>query len=126
MAVPGKIDSPLAKGPHQLLKQGARLVETVEDVLETLGYLGEQLKDCATEAQTQAKKKHEPPIPIEQTLSLSRQEKQILNALDTEPVHLDDIITASKLTSGSAQSALICLQLKGLVKNLPGNFFKRR
>ncbi len=45
MAVPGKIDSPLSQGPHQLIKQGAKLIETVEDVMEALGYIGEQLKD---------------------------------------------------------------------------------
>jgi DNA processing protein len=126
MAVPGKIDSPLAKGPHQLLKQGARLVESVEDILETLGYIGDQLKDHAAAAQAQAKQKIEPPITIAQTLALSHHEKQVFDSLNTEPIHLDDVITASQLPSGNAQSALICLQLKGLVKNLPGNFFKKR
>ncbi len=50
MAVPGKIDSPISKGTHQLLKQGAKLVESIEDVMESLGYVGEQLRDYANES----------------------------------------------------------------------------
>lgn len=43
MAVPGKIDSPLSKGSNELIKKGARLVDSVEDVMEALGYVGEGL-----------------------------------------------------------------------------------
>jgi DNA processing protein len=44
MAMPGKIDSPLSRGAHQLLKQGAKLVESVDDIIEALGRIVEQLK----------------------------------------------------------------------------------
>ena len=50
MAVPGKIDSPLSKGAHQLIKQGAKLIESVEDVMEALGYIGEQLQEHVSAA----------------------------------------------------------------------------
>ncbi len=54
MAVPGKIDSPLSKGTHQLLKQGAKLIESVEDVMEGLGYIGEQLEEHVSTHRGQA------------------------------------------------------------------------
>jgi DNA processing protein len=126
MAVPGKIDSPLSRGPHQLIKQGACLVESVEDVMEALGYIGEQLKDHAAAAQTQAIQRIESATTAARTLALTADERCILDSLDTDPVHLDDIITASQLPPGTAHSTLVCLQLKGLVKNLPGNFFHKR
>ena len=44
MVVPGKNDSPISVGSHRLIKEGARLVDCVEDVMETLGYIGEDLK----------------------------------------------------------------------------------
>jgi DNA processing protein len=124
MAVPGKIDSPLSKGAHQLIKQGAYLIESIEDVMEALGYIGEQFKDHAVEAQ--AAERITSPTTATRELVLTTDERRILNSLDTEPLHLDDIISASQLSAGAAHSALVCLQLKGLVKNLPGNFFQKR
>ncbi|OHB82984.1 MAG: DNA protecting protein DprA, partial [Planctomycetes bacterium RBG_19FT_COMBO_48_8] len=54
MAVPGKIDSPLSRGAHQLIKQGATLIESVEDVMEALGQIGEQLQEHVSAAAAQA------------------------------------------------------------------------
>ena len=61
MAVPGKVDSPLSQGPHRLIKDGAKLIETVEDVMEALGYIGEQLKDHTALTAKQAAEKVETP-----------------------------------------------------------------
>jgi DNA processing protein len=122
MAVPGKIDSPLSRGTHQLLKQGAQLIESVEDVMEALGYIGKQLKDHAVAAEVQANRKLENK---DLGLTLTAQEKRILDSINDEPVHLDDIITSLRLSASAANSAMVCLQLKGLIKNLPGNFIKK-
>ncbi|MGB2861873.1 MAG: DNA-processing protein DprA, partial [Sedimentisphaerales bacterium] len=54
MAVPGKIDSPLSRGAHQLIKQGATLIESVEDVMEALGQIGEQLEEHVSNAAAKA------------------------------------------------------------------------
>ena len=54
MAVPGKIDSPLSKGAHKLIKQGAKLIESVEDVMDALGYYGEQLNEHVSTAAQKA------------------------------------------------------------------------
>ncbi|MFA5422777.1 MAG: DNA-processing protein DprA [Phycisphaerae bacterium] len=127
MAVPGKVDSPLSKGTHQLLKQGARLVENAEDVIETLGYIGAQIKDhaAATGEHIEQGLKSKTAATAG-TLVLSVDEKKILNSLDCDPLHLDDIITASDLPAGTVHSILVCLQLKGLVKSLPGSFFQKK
>jgi DNA processing protein len=126
MAVPGKVDSLLSRGTHQLLKQGARLIESVEDVMETLGYIGSQLKEHAADAEARVCEQTKSQAVANRTITLAADERRVFDSLDTEPLHLDDIITASQLSPASANSALVCLQLKGLVKSMPGNFFRKR
>jgi DNA processing protein len=125
MAVPGKIDSPLSKGTHQLIKQGAKLVESVEDVMEALGYIGERLQSCATAAAAKASEMLEKPLFDIGQLNLSGNEKTIYNCLGKEPLHLEQIIAKTNLTPGGINAALISLRLKGLIKQLPGSLFLR-
>ncbi len=126
MAVPGKIDSPVSKGPHRLIKQGATLVESVEDVMEALGYIGDQLKDHATDAAREATERAEAPLFETVPLSLRGAEKQVHESLGTEPQHCDEVITETGLPPGAVSAALVSLRLKGLIKQLPGNLFARR
>ena len=126
MAVPGKIDSPLSKGAHQLIKQGAKLIESVEDVTEALGYIGEQLQSHVTAAATKASERMEMPLFDVSKLKLSEDEKTIYVYLEKEPVHLEQVIAETNLAPGSINASLISLQLKGLVKQLPGSLFLRR
>jgi DNA processing protein len=123
MAVPGKIDSPLSKGSHQLIKQGAKLIESVEDVMEALGYFGQQLQSHVTEAATKAAEKVETPLFDASQLNLSVPEKTIYDYLSREPSHIDQIIAETDLAPGSINAGLISLRLKGLIKQLPGNLF---
>lgn len=126
MAVPGKIDSPLAKGPNQLIKQGAKLIESVEDVMEALGYVGEQLKEHTTEAATDAAAKAEAPLFETAPLTLKGHEKKVYDSLGTEPLHTDQVIDRTDLAPGTVNATLMTLRLKGLIRQLPGNLFKRR
>jgi DNA processing protein len=126
MAVPGKIDSPLSQGPHQLIKQGARLIENVEDVMEALGYIGEQLKEHAALAAREATEKVETPLFETSKFNLKGQEKTIYDALGKEPVHLDQLIADTDLPAGAVNAAVVSLRLKGLIKQLPGNLFTKR
>ncbi len=126
MAVPGKIDSPLSKGCHQLIKQGAKLIENVEDVMEALGYIGQQLQDHVTEATTKASEKETEPLFDLSRLNLSESEKKIYDYLSKEPSHIDQIIAETNLAPGSINAVLISLRLKGLIKQLPGNLFIKR
>ncbi len=125
MAVPGKADSPLSKGAHRLIKQGAKLVESVEDVMEALGYIGEQLQGHATAAVEKASEMVEKPLFDVKQLSLSVDEKAIYNCLGKEPLHIEQIIAGTNLTPGGINAGLISLRLKGLIRQLPGSLFLR-
>jgi len=126
MAVPGKIDSPLSKGPHQLIKQGATLVESVEDVMDALGYIGEQLMEHVSEAAKKATQTMETPLFDLSKLNLSEAERIVYNCLSKEPLHIDQIIAEVDLAPGRINASLISLRLKGLIKQLPGSLFLRR
>jgi DNA processing protein len=125
MAVPGKIDSPLSKGAHQLIKQGATLLESVEDVMEALGYIGEQLKNHTSAAAEKASEKIETPLFDVSQLNLSEDEKTIYDYLSKEPLHTEQIIAGTNLAPGSINAGLISLRLKGLIRQLPGSLFLR-
>lgn len=126
MAVPGKIDSPLSKGAHQLIKEGAPLIESIEDVMQALGHLGEQLTGHATAAAAQAVERVEKSLFDVSQLKLDGDEKKVHDCLNTEPLHVEQVIAETDLAAGNVNAALISLRLKGLIKQLPGNMFLRR
>jgi DNA processing protein len=126
MAVPGKIDSPLSQGTHKLLKEGARLIESVGDVMEALGCIGDQLEPHASRAAADAAAQAEAPLFDAKQLKLSADEQTIHNCLDKEPKHVEQIIADAELTPGSVNAGLISLRLKGLIKQLPGSMFVKR
>ncbi|MHC4664710.1 MAG: DNA-processing protein DprA [Planctomycetota bacterium] len=126
MAVPGKIDSPLSKGAHQLIKQGAKLVESVEDVMEALGYIGHELQEHVTAEAEKAAEEMEMPLFDVSQLNLSADEKAIHDCLGKEPLHIDGIIGQTDLEPGKINAGLISLRLKGLIKQLPGSLYLKR
>ncbi|HPC95753.1 MAG TPA: DNA-processing protein DprA [Sedimentisphaerales bacterium] len=126
MAVPGKVDSPLSKGPNQLIKEGAKLIESVEDVMEALGYVGEQLKEHTAQAAGAAAAKAETPLFETARYNLKGHEKQVYDSLGSEPLHTDQVIDRTDLSPGTVNATLMSLRLKGLIRQLPGNLFKRR
>ncbi|HIJ67180.1 MAG TPA: DNA-protecting protein DprA [Planctomycetes bacterium] len=125
MVVPGKIDSPLNVGSHRLVKEGAKLVDCIEDVMEALGYIGADLKGHATGAAEKAQRRIEAPLFDVGRLNLSEAEKAIYDFVGAEPMHVDEIIVGTGLGAGNVNSGMISLRLKGLIKQLPGNLFKR-
>jgi len=125
MAVPGKIDSPLSKGAHQLIKEGATLIESVEDVMQALGCIGEQLASHVSAAAAEAAERAEKSLFDVSQLKLSGDERKIYDCLDKEPVHIEQIIAETDLPAGSVNAALISLRLKGLIKQLPGSLFAK-
>lgn len=108
MAVPGNIVNPLSRGPHRLLKQGARLIEGAGDVLDELGM--EKLFPAQT-SDTGAKMK------------MSSQEETLYGLLSLEPVALDELILQSGLLPQKVMAALMYLEIKGFTRQLPGKFY---
>jgi len=126
MAVPGKVDSPLSQGPHSLIKQGAKLVESVEDIMEALGYIGEQLGEHTAAAAREASERIETPLFETTKLNLKGHEKTVYEMLNSEPAHIDQVIADASLPAGVVNASLVSLRLKGIIRQLPGNLFVRR
>lgn len=110
MAVPGNITSKLSRGVNGLIKQGAVPVLGVEDILEELG-VGVIFPPGVGD-------------PSE-GLKLTGVEQKLKQLIDFEPVPLELIIQQSGLPAGEVMSALMFLEMKGLVRQLPGKFFAR-
>jgi DNA processing protein len=125
MAVPGKVDSLQSQGTNRLIKDGAKLVESIEDVLEALGYVGDQIKDHVTAAAREAAGKVEMPL-FDPGAKLGGHELRIYESLTKEPMHSDQIITQTGLSAGVVNGSLMGLLLKGLIRQMPGNMFARR
>ncbi len=110
-AIPGSIHSPHAKGCHRLIKQGAKLVESAEDVLEELGSIS------VTPNPAQAIAPAESPQNPEQQL--------LLQHLGYEICDIDSLCQQSGLTPGRVSAMLLQLELEGSVASLPGGRYQR-
>ena len=117
MAIPGSIHNALARGCHRLIKDGAALVETVEDVLETLG-----LMVLATHANSRAEPHDQVEIPGGRLDSGS---EILLNALGFGPTDLDRLVERTGLAAQSVISKLQLLELEGRVESLAGGRYSR-
>lgn len=113
-AVPGPIQSPLAWGCHYLIRQGAKLVEQVSDILEELPAGAWQWPE-----------KHAPAPAIELTQELGKLHKRVLECLAYRAASVDDLVERSGLTANTVCSILLALELRGLVVPVPGGAYCR-
>ena len=111
-AIPGSIQNPLARGCHALIRQGAKLVETVEDILEELppiarpgGPIAEQVKAAA--------------------LNLDDASSFLMSNLGYDPVSVDVMVERTRLTPEEVSSILLMLELTGAVKASPGGLYTK-
>ena len=117
-AIPGSIHAPQSKGCHALIRQGAKLVESVEDILEELPALGSAAPAPAAE-----------PAPVDtpgaEASTDKKEDQGLLQALGFDPVDLDSLCSRTGIDIASLQIQLLELELKGQVARLPGGLFQR-
>jgi DNA processing protein len=115
-AVPGRIDSPRSKGCHELIKKGAKLCEGAEDVLSEFEYLFPTSNRPAAPNETGV-------LPA---LELSANEQKVFDALKTDDELItDEVNRASGLPSSAVSAMLLSLEMKRVVRQLPGKLFVR-
>jgi DNA processing protein len=114
-AVPGQINSPRSKGCHDLIKKGAKLCESAEDILSEFEYLFPATNRPPTPADTGV-------LPA---LELSTNEQQVYDCLDHQELNIDEVIRKTGLPSSAVSVALLSLEMKRLAKQLPGKLFVR-
>ncbi|MGB4923912.1 MAG: DNA-protecting protein DprA, partial [Candidatus Nitrotoga sp.] len=102
-AIPGSIHAPQTKGCHHLIKQGAKLVECAQDILEELGHFSTN-----TALQSSVLKEH-----------------PLLTHLGFDPVDMDSLSQRSGLTIGELSAILLQLELDGDITTLPGGLYQR-
>ncbi len=100
-AVPGPVTSPYSKGPAKLIKNGAKLIETTEDIVEELGILP------TTKGKTGKSK----------SLGNTESERVIIKMLENGPRHIDEIKGVTNLTLSDVAATLTVLEMRGCVKN---------
>lgn len=114
-AIPGSIHSPLSKGPHELIRQGAKLVESAQDVLDELGGAPAPAEPAPAAAA------HPPPATALPPLLA-----QVLDSMGGGPTSLDRLATRTGLPAEALASALVQLEIEGRVHALPGGRWQRR
>ncbi|MOA30613.1 hypothetical protein D3C78_1517160 [compost metagenome] len=112
-AIPGSIHAPQSRGCHALIRQGAKLVETAQDVLDELQ--GLPLRQPVQQPRTQA-----PARRVERPIDAA-----LLSALGFGPTGLDELVARTGWDAAHLQAALLELELDGRVARLPGGLFQR-
>jgi DNA processing protein len=118
-AIPGSIHNPLARGCHQLIRQGAKLVEEAADILIELAPLLE-LEGVAV-----APLRSTPAADQEPAHMRDPSYRKLLDALGFSPVPIADLSARVHLTTAELSSMLLVLELEGLVEALPGGRYSR-
>src|SRR2546421_1908163 len=109
-AVPGHINAPSAIGSNRLIQQGAKLVMDASDILGDLQILLPESKPA-------------PESAVRSLPALSDEERRVYDSIRETETSIDDIATKAELPSGTVSSTLLRLELKRLVKQLPGKYF---
>ena len=139
-AVPGEIFSELSMGTHKLINDGAKLISTVDDLLNELpqhALSQVQLPEVESSQEPPIEKNDtklaatQPPSEVQQPVQsvpppdLTPDEKTVFEAIEVPSSHIDTIIRTTQLPIGLVSSVLLMLELKGIVQQLPGKQFTK-
>lgn len=141
-AIPGSINNPLVKGCHQLIKEGAKLVETAQDILEELrnypnfppeteipapsvAIKTTTEKSDKSPAPQKPKSASQKPKPVTETSDLDKDYARLLDYLTDGPTSVDNLVEQTGLTAGEVSSMLLILELRGLVAAQVGGLYAR-
>ncbi|RLA28021.1 MAG: DNA-protecting protein DprA [Gammaproteobacteria bacterium] len=115
-AIPGSIHNPMSRGCHQLIRQGAKLVESADDIVSELGpMVGHLMQNAATEApETGTSKHHDPDY------------EKLLQTLSYDPASADELAEQSGLTIDQVSSMLLILELEKKIEAQAGGRYARR
>ncbi len=120
MAIPGSIHNPLAKGCHQLIKQGAKLVESAEEILEELAPLAQSLNEQLQS--TLASLNSNDDVKREE---MPDDHQKVFRCIAFDATPVDEIITDSGLKSSEVSSILLLLELENKIQALPGAHYSK-
>jgi DNA processing protein len=109
-ALPGRVDCPGARGPHYLIKQGAKLVERVDDILEEFEF----------ELPLDARRAPVDEVAARPEVPLSDQERKVVELLWKEPMEVDDMVRSTGWKSHELSGLLLGLEMKRVIRMLPG------
>lgn len=113
-AVPGNVGTPTSTGTNRLIKAGATLVETADDLIEQLvGQVGEAARRAAS------------PRAADSPVDLSVEARRVFDLLSWEPAHVDELTVRSRVAPDRLAVLLLELELKGVAKQVPGHRYVR-
>ena len=130
-AVPGRIDSVACEGCHDLIRDGATLIRGIDDVLSQLGPLLRPVQIDGSNGEARSKERgrraSDGPREVRSVaeLSLSDQEQSVLGRLGGEPISVDALLGQCDMEASRVLATLTVLEMKRLVRRLPGNEFVR-
>ncbi|APZ44379.1 DNA-processing protein DprA [Acidihalobacter ferrooxydans] len=113
-AIPGSIHNPMARGCHRLIREGAKLVETADDILAELAVQG--MLDAAPRSAS---------APAEEDDTLDAEQRTLLGAMGYEPTAVDTLVARTGLTPAAVSSMLLILELGGHVAAVDGGRYMR-
>jgi DNA processing protein len=138
-AVPGEIGAAGSRGTHRLIKQGAMLIENMEDILDEILPQAGRSPSASNEPSFSSLPDVPAPDPEKTTAhgdtlpqgvpmmaGLGNQEQRLLSLIPSRPVDIDTLITSSGLTAQEVLNALLILEIRGLIRQMPGKQFLRK
>lgn len=117
-AVPGSIDSAGSRGTNKLIKQGAKLIENTDDILEDILPQIEKIYALKTPSVSSSEE-----IPYKHAEKLNEVDQKLFDSISPGRIHIDDLISSTGLSSADILSALTTMELKGIVQQHPGKLF---